>query len=386
MADKVKAAAAAEKTKKSAKKASGESAKKKKKKASLHLFYPIYLIVVVLIVYGIFVGCEKIAQELRKYEAALPKYAAQEAAQMFMDRDFEKVYSYQNPADFAGEDAATYAAYMSEFTKDGELTWGETYSSAEDEKVYSVRLDGKRLFEFTMKKTGVQDENGYDVWDLKSVRTLGISTSTRTVKAPAESTVYVDGEPLPHSAIIEEGILLDDEDFLLGDEAKIPTMCVYQYEICLGDPEVRVVDPQGRENPLTVDENGNAEAARNSDDSIKPEVEERVIEIVKAFAKFTSEDLSQYNMLKFVRKGTKGYEKIEDFDNNWFGKHAGFAFENMSTDNYMIFSDDTFACDISFTYIIKYANADDISYDTTYRFYFVKRDGTWYLYDFTMSK
>lgn len=379
----------AEKVKKTAKKsvegAEKVSKKKKKKKSSIKLFYPIYLILVVLCIYGIFVVCEQIAQELRIYEAALPKYDAQEAARMFEERDFEKIYSYQNPADFAGEDAATYAAYMSEFTKDGTITWGETYSSAENEKVYSVRLDGKRLFEFTMLNTGMKDENGYDVWELSSVRTLGISTGTRTVKAPSESTVYIDGKPLGEDAVIEKDILLDSEEFLLGDEAKVPTMCVYQYEFCLGDPQVRVVDPQGRENPMTVDANGNVEAVRNSDDSIKPQVEERVIEIVKAFANFTSEDLSQYKMLKLVRKGTNGYKKIEDFDNNWFGKHDGYAFENMTTDNYMIFSDDTFACDISFKYIIKYDDADDVSYDAKYRFYFVERSDVWYMYDFLMQ-
>ncbi len=376
----------AEKEKAAKKNGSAKKSAKKSKKSRLKLFYPIYLLVVLLIVWGIFVGCERLAEVLRVYESSLPKYVAQDAAQMFMNRDFEKVYSYQDPADFAGEDAQTYAAYMREFTADGELTWDESYSSSEDEKVYAVRLDGKRLFEFTLCKSGTQDENGNDQWELNEVRTLGISTGTRTVKAPAESTVYIDGEALDGSAIIEEGIALEEAEFLLGDEAKSPTMCVYQYEICLGEPQVRVVDAQGRENPLTVDENGNVEAARNSDSQIKRQVEDRVVEIVEAFAKYTSEDLSQSKMLKFVRKGTNGYEKIKNFDNNWFGSHSGYAFENMKTDNYMIFSDDTFACDISFVYIIRYRgeDVDEVRYDTNYRFYFVERDDEWYLYDFKM--
>ncbi len=378
----------AEKVKADAKKTSQakKSSKKSQKKTGLKLFYPIYLLVVLLIVWGIFVGCENLAEVLRNYEASLPKYVAKDVAQMFMDRDFEKVYSYQDPADFAGEDAQTYAAYMREFTANGELTWDESYSSSVDEKVYAVRLDGKRLFEFTLCKSGTQDENGNDQWMLNEVRTLGISIGTRTVKAPTESTVYVDGVALDSSAIIEEGIALEDEDFLLGDEAESPTMCLYQYEVCLGEPQVRVVDAQGRENPLTVDANGNVEAARNSDSQIKRQVEDRVIEIVQAFAKFTSEDLSQSKMLKFVRKGTNGYEKIKNFDNNWFGSHSSYSFEDMTTDNYMIFSDDTFACDISFVYIIRYSgkDVDEVRYDTNYRFYFVERDDEWYLYDFKM--
>lgn len=163
-------------------------------------------------------------------------------------------------------------------------------------------------------------------------------------------------------------------------------MSVYQYETCFGEPEIRVVDEQGRENALTVDENGDAMAQINGDDALKAEAEERVVEIVKAFARFTSEDLSQRDMLKLVRKGTKAYDKIKDFDNDWFGKHSGTDFENMTTDNYMPFSADTFACDIHFDYIVHYSNADDVRYESGYRCYFVERDGKWYLYDFKRSE
>ncbi len=354
------------------------------KKNRVKLFYPIYLMCVLAAVWGVFIICQEITKELEYYEGTQPKYAAEEAAQLFLQRDFETLYSYQNPEDFAGESAEVYAAYMSEFTRGKELTWNESYSSGENRKNYAVRMDGKRLFEFVMTRTGDADERGNATWELSEVRTLGISTTTRTVTAPAESTVYVDGRALGADNIIEEGIMLEEQEFLLDDEAKSPTMCVYEYEICMGNPEVRVVDAKGRENALTVDAAGNVQAARNSDDSIKAEVEERVIEIVKAFANFTSEDLTQYKMLKFARKGTNAYEKIESFDNNWFGKHDGVAFENMRTDDYMIFSNDTFACDIHFDYIIEYDDADDLTYETNYRFYFVERDDVWYLYDFKM--
>lgn len=359
-------------------------AAKKKKKQRIQLFYPIYLMCLLAAVWVIFVICQEVSDRLRVYETSLPKYVAEDFAQMFLDRDFARVYSYQDPADFAGEDAETYAAYMTRFTEGAELTWGESYSSGEEEKVYAVRMDGKRLFEFTLSKSAQKDVNGNDQWELKEVKTLGVTTATHTVTAPASSTVYVGGEALDKSQIIEEGIAIESEEFLLNDSAKSPTMCVYQYETCFGQPEIRVVDELGRENPLTVDENGNAEAQINSDDALKAEAEERVIEIVKAFANFTSEDLSQYRMLKLVRKGTNAYAKIEDFDNNWFGKHEGSEFENMVTDNYMAFSEDTFACDIHFDYIIQYEDADDIRYATNYRFYFVERDGVWYLYDFKM--
>lgn len=358
------------------------AAKKRKKK--FYIFYPVYLMCVLACVWGIFVICQDITDELTIYEASLPKYVAEDFADMFMKRDFERIYSYQDPNQFVGETAETYTAYLEELTKDGELTWSESYSANDDEKVYVVLLDGKRLFEFRLAKGGVKDANGYDTWSLSNVETLGITPTKHTVKAPSDSTVYVRGEALGDAAIIESGIVLEDEEYLLNDDAKSPEMCVWQYDVCFTQPEVRVVDAKGNENPLTVDENGNAEAAINSEDEIKAAAEERVIEVVKAFANFTSEDLSKYNMLKFVRKGTKGYQKIDTFDNNWFGDHDGFEFSEFVTDNYMSFSEDTFACDIRFDYTIKYDGADDVVYPSAYRFYFVYRNETWYLYDFKM--
>lgn len=356
----------------------------RKKKRRVKLFYPIYLTLILAAVVAIFCVCNQITGMLEAYEASLPKYAAEEAAQMFLARDFEKVYSYQDPADFAGEDAETYADYMKQFTDGQELTWGESYSSSEDEMVYAVRMNGKRLFEFTMSKGSTTDEYGNPEWELTGVETMGVSTSSHTVTAPADSTVYVGGKALDRAQIIEEGIVVEEEDFLLNDDAKSPTLCVYQYETCFGDPEVRVVDPKGKENPVQKDEDGNWTAEMNSDDEIKARAEERVVEIVKAFARFTSEDLSQYNMLKMARKGTNAYEKIDDFDNEWFGKHDGYDFGEIVTDNYIAFSEDTFACDIHFDYIIKYDDADDVVYASNYRFYLVERDDQWYLYDFKM--
>ena len=301
---------------------------------------------------------------------------------MFLDKDFERVYGYQDPAEFAGEDAKTYAEYMTRFTENGELTWGESYSTNENEMVYAVRLDGKRLFEFTLTKSG--PETAENQWKLTDVRTLGVSTTTHTVKAPSDSVVYVSGKPLGSESIIEDGIKVEADEFMLNEDAKSPTMSVYQFETCFGEPNVRVLDANGVENALTVLEDGSFEAAFNSEESLREAAEERVIQITKAFANFTSEDLDKYKMLRLARKGTSGYDKIERFDNEWFGRHDGYAFENMVVENYMSFSEDTFACDIHFDYIIKYDDSDDLRYETNYRFYMVERDGEWYLYDFKM--
>lgn len=354
----------------------------KKKKKRLRIFYPIYFAVMIAAVAAVFFVCDEIRDRLDLYEASLPKYVAEDVARMFMEKDFERIYAYQDPADFAGEGAEIYANYMNDFTANGELTWGESYSTNEDEMVYAVRLDGKRLFEFTLTKN--EEKETVNQWELTDVRTLGVSTATHTVKAPSDSTVYLRGEALGAEAVIESGIAVEDEDFLLGEDAASPTMCVYQFETCFGEPELRVVDGNGVENQVETLEDGSFEAAFNSDEALKAETEERVVEITKAFANFTSEDLNQYKMLKYVRKGTNGYDKIERFDNDWFGKHDGYDFENMETDNYMRFSEDTFACDIHFDYVIKYEKADDLRYETNYRFYLVERDGKWYLYDFKM--
>lgn len=355
---------------------------KKRKKKKIRIFYPIYFLLMIAAVGAVFVVCDMIRENLKAYEASLPKYVAEDVAEMFLSKDFERVYAYQDPAEFAGEDAKTYAEYMTRFTENGELTWGESYSTNEDEMVYAVRLDGKRLFEFTLTRSG--PETAENQWKLTDVTTLGVSTATHTVKAPSDSTVYVRGSALGADSIIEDNIAVEDEAFLLNEDAKSPTMCVYEFETCFGEPEVRVVDKNGVENKLTVLADGSFEAAFNSEDALKEKAEERVIEITKAFANFTSEDLDKYKMLRLARKGTSGYDKIERFDNEWFGRHDGYDFENMVTDNYMSFSEDTFACDIYFDYIIKYEDTDDLRYETHYRFYMVERDDEWYLYDFKM--
>ena len=86
-------------------------------------------------------------------------------------------------------------------------------------------------------------------------------------------------------------------------------------------------------------------------------------------------------MLKFVRKGTKAYSIIEKFDNQWFGKHVSTSVENLTMENFIRFTDDTMACDISYDFFVRFQN-DEQTYPTAYRFYFVLRSGEWYLYEF----
>ena len=260
----------------------------------------------------------------------------------------------------------------------------ETTGKAWFTDVELCEADDVPLGEFTLMKNGQVDEYGFEGWTLDTMKTTGVLRSeTYRVTAPTKSTVYVDGQALTDDKIIERDIpIFTVED--LPDGAHVPTDCVYEFTRYFGVDQVRVVDQYGEENALT--EQGNTyTAAFNYDDSrLAPELEERVIQVVRRLSCFMTDDYSRSRLYKDLIEDSKAYSYVKRFDLNWIAKHKSYEFSNMQVNNYVSYSDDCFSAEARYDYTIIYRKADPETYPTAYRLFFKKVKDEWYLYDFTL--
>ena len=359
--------------------------KRKKKSIFKSWYYRIYFVLILLCVIGILIGMRVLNGVMEEYEATRPVHAAEEVADIFERRDFASIFPYDTTAaQYAAGQSAQYVDFMNGFAQGKTLTWREAYSGEENEKKYSVLLDDEKFATFKLVTTGETSAHGYNTWKLDSVETNALPVTRYTITAPADSTVTVDGRTLTEADALETGIKTACAGMLPPD---VPEATCTQYfaDVCFGEPAISVTDRFGAAQELTQDDAHAFSCAIPENESLKPLCEQNVIAIAQKLANFTSEDLSQNKMLKYVHKNSPAYNTIKEFDNQWCPAHVGYEFQDVQTSDYFDYGDACFSCRVSFKYVIHYAKTDDNVYDTAYTLYFYKKDGSFKLYNFTMG-
>ncbi|MBO4297668.1 MAG: hypothetical protein J5998_02620 [Clostridia bacterium] len=356
----------------------------KKKKKRRKLFYPIYFTLVLIAVAAIWIGCSMMTPYLADYEKSNPEYAINAAMRYFENGDAETFYYFaqqSHPDLFRYESKQDYIDWATEKTQDGTFTYNMAYSDDPSVLKYNVKLNGEKFGSFTLKEQPDTTEYHFSTWAFDSLEIINPAAAEYTVTVPSGATVRAGEEQLTAQNVVESGLDTPWTGHMLLPETQAPTQARYTFTRFFGCPEITVTDEYGNACAVTGDAETGFTALRNNDDGLQAATEGRVTEFVKAFSSFTANDLSRSKMLKYVRKGTTAYPIIETFDNSWFKKHSSAKVENLKTENYIRFTDDTMACDVSFDHVVQYNDGEKI-YPTAYRCYFVLRNDEWYLYDF----
>ena len=368
------------------KRITAKARRRKRRKIHSAIFYSIYALVIIAVLIAVNVGKGKLRTSMENYEASQPKYAAEEAAQIFTQRDYAALFEWEDQSAFAAqhETQEQYVQYMSDLLDGREITWSEGYSTEADTKLYVVKADGSKIGDFTLRQSAEADETGYRQWQLDDVNLYVLSTTTYTVKAPARSTVKVDGVTLNDGEVTEDGIPLFTVTLSLPDDAKVPTAKVYTFTRYFGVQDVQVTDWRGDENVVTQDGNDYT-AAFNYDDVDLNSNEERIIETVRKMSCTMTNDYKDYRFKReCVVTDSPAAEYIDAYDSDWVAKHTGYDFLNMRIDHYISYSDDCFSVEAHYDYQIEYRKTDPEIYPTAYNLLFVRVDDEWRLYDFAL--
>ena len=204
------------------------------------------------------------------------------------------------------------------------------------------------------------------------------------MKAPARSTVTVDGVTLDDGCVTEDNIPLFTVSLKLPDTAKVPTAKVYTFSRYFGVQDVRVTDWRGNANAVTQS-GRDYTAAFNYDDEDLSVNEERIIETVRKMSCSMTNDYKDYRFKReCVVTDSPAAKYIDAYDSDWVAKHTGYDFLNMRIDHYISYSDDCFSVEAHYDYQIKYRKADPEIYPTAYNLLFMRVDDEWRLYDFTL--
>ena len=356
--------------------------KKGRRRGKIGLFWPIYIVVVAAALIAVMIVCMRLTPYLSDYERSNPKYAANSAMNYFVQGDMSVFYDAAPEGQLTYESRDEYVSWLSDYIQGGTFTYVPAYSPADSGlKKYAVRMNGEPFGAFYLREVKNSTEYGFSTWEFDHLEAPTPEAATYEVLAPSDATVFAGTQQLGPQDAAETGIKTVWDGFMLQEETQAPTLVRYRFSRYFGCPAVTASDSLGpcrvTGDPLT-----GFTVERNYDAQLQAQAAPRVETVVSAFSKFVANDLERYTMLKeYVRKGTKAYDVIQTFDNQWFGRHDSAKVTNLQTSDYIRFTDDTMACRIHYDFIVT-SDKGEATYDTNYWFYFVWRNDEWYLYDF----
>lgn len=353
---------------------------KKAKKRRRSLFYPIYFGLLALAICAFALGLARLWRTLDDYEKALPVHVARAQERMFLERDFEALYAYEDPSRFPDETKQDYIRYALEQTGGKEITVSEARTGDADLRRYVVKLDGEPFAQYELAPSGQTSAYGSVLWTLASVKTNLVRPSEYFVTAPAEARVLVDGEALGEERVLERDLPVARMEYVPANAPK-RTCTKYGFSRCFKTPSILVLSPDQVALDLARQPDGGIVAAMNYDDPLKAECEQRVFEIAKLIARYTSDDLDEARMLAHVVKDSPAYKALRAVDTQWFGKHEGYDFADMRSGRYLAAGEDCFVCDVSYRYLIANRDGTVRDYATSYVFCMIREREKWLLYN-----
>ena len=386
-------------------------AKKRGRKSLLNSrFYQIYFIVVAIALVGIFVGMFYLHGMLAEYESAQPDYVAEPVAQLFERGDFDALYAYDDTAaSIADGDPAFYTERMRALTAGRSVTWRESVSMSDDEKLYKVLLDGEKFAEITLRKTGETTRHGTPLWQLAKVHTLvELATPAPTPEpTPVPATPVPTAEPAPAAAYacsvtVPEGwqVVLGNQPLtednasvtrtpsaaasLIPDNVPDRALVQYQFSSPTDHPALLIVDSNGEWITPPDSDTLTWSYGWPEDTQLSELYGEDVLGMAKRFIQYSTKRLSQDSLLRSCAKGSPARDKIKNFDMSYGLTPKSDSYEDVVMSNFCRYSDGCFTCTISMNYVAHFGNTDK-TFPVNYAFCFVSEGGEGKLYDFALN-
>ena len=379
--------------------------KRKKKKKSLfsYTFYRVYFALVAVALVFIVAGTFWLRGVLADYESAQPKYVAREVARMFEESDFESLYRVDtSAAQFAGEDEALYLNGLNEQARGKSVAWSEAFSANEDERVYSVTLDGERFATFTLVPSGETTDRGNRLWELGSVTTLvqlrqaepeeeeivpeEVEPETPEevylcrITAPEGYTVTVDGVTLSGENAQTSRKEMFEKGFL-PEGVTNPPMTEYLYDSPSPTPVISAVDENGEEMAVVAEERELTwTCGMREDAAYREQYGNAAVSLGKQVAKFISGDAGKKSIQRICAGNSPADEIFDNLYNRYTTPHDGISFANEQVSEFYALSEDCFTCHVSFDVVLDTKKGKSVD-PTAYTFCVIRKDGKGMLYN-----
>ncbi|MBQ1255942.1 MAG: hypothetical protein IIX93_01540 [Clostridia bacterium] len=315
----------------------------------------------------------------QEYELIQPHHVAESEVERLASGDFSGVYEGED----ANAPSEEYIAFLKENLSGREITYSKISSSDTEKSVYNLYADGEKFGRVYLTGSEETSKHGFPMWEVeKTVAYLAVpvSDTTHYVKAPESSVVTVNGVLMTDEYAVESGIDSIYDGHLLEN---VPSQKEVKYAFTDKNPtaEVVVVDAKGREQKVELAD-GVYTAVRNYDDEECAQFRDLVEKTLVATARYTVGFTNIYGTSKYVEPKTTAYDYLYLYSCGGSEKALEISeFKNVVVEDFVMLSEDSFACVAKATYNCVYSTKGTIEYNIDYLLFYKKYPDGWRVYD-----
>lgn len=320
--------------------------KKRKATKATIVFRVLYLSLSVLLITVIAVILHKLWNVLRDYEEDQPETAI-EALIKDINKDRSFLHKELEIAPNEFENEKDVKSYLERLVK-GRLTYSKNSSeSGRNLVVYDLKANNKKIAIVTVKvnKSSGASFAGGSEYTIDDIIFGEVPTSTYSVTAPDNVTVFCNGKELDKKYISKTGEVYKDTKNFLGYADDFPYDVTYTVEGFINEPEFTAKDIFGNELVLT---NG-----RFTLQKIKSEeLSQLALNFSKSYSKYIMNDEKLDAVANYLAPNTKIYDNLSGYFNKWCREHYGYDFLDIEIEDAMFYNENAASVRLTYDHVL----------------------------------
>ena len=358
--------------------------------AKKSVFWKIYFVILALFAVALIVGVFVLINWLRGYENAQPKHLAKETFDsVFANFDAEKYMDMcENSGSSQFETRENVVAYLKEATDGKTLEYMRVSSADKSTYKYIVKAGDAKIASFLLTED-TSSKSKFKDYKAGDFEVYTGSKSAVTVTAPKGYKVFVNGVEAGESCITEKDIKTPSCDHM--PDGVTGTLCEkYKVTGLIATPEVTATDAGGAAAEVKSEKTGVYTVELNSDEALKSEYNDYVLEAIKKYAVYMQYDSSVavmgFGQIKgYFDPSSELYEDIRTVENMFVIEYTSYEFANEETSEYVRYDDNTFSCRVSFTHILHRRGSSDYKDFLDLTIYLRNVNGKYLIYDMSQN-
>ncbi len=345
-----------------------------KMKKRFPIFYIVYFVCIAIVVALVHYGLGIVKEYLADYESAQPQYEAQRVFEKYYtDGSFDELVAMCEITVSPYETKDAVIRYLSEFTKDKEITYSAITTGLDTSIRYIVKADDIKFSSFTLYESEKKTDLGFTLYEASDFELYCSGNESASITAPKGYLPYVNGVLLDESALTGEEVRDKTCDFMPEGVEGIVYLSYAIDGLYFSPSDVSATTSDGRTCVVRQLEDGSFYTDILYDETLAAAQTAYVTEAAQAIAKYMQNDAYFYVPAAYIDPDSALYENVRTSLTYFAISHVSYSFEDTSVTEFYQYNEDTFSCRVSFTHVLKYSQYSGLEdykdyIDTTYFF------------------
>lgn len=316
----------------------------------------------------------------KEYEATRPHFLMDEVITVFSEENIDELFEMVETVEVDEYEVGdTLLPTLKKYLAAEEVSYCEKEGEYFEERpVYLVKIKEEPFAVVRIVKQEETARFGLPKWQLGNVEILLSSNEDMCIYVPDTITVTINGKSVDSQPLMEEGI---EEDYVtyMGGYAEVPAMKKYSLAGTYGELDMVATNIFGESAEIIFNEEDNSyHVAFGTSADLTQEVQEYVVQFVKDYAMYCSNDAGYSSLDKYFPKGSALLDGIKSNRRDWYDYHHRPEIKNDKLVSLTAYTQEAFSARVyleQYMYV-PYSGKTEIVV-TDIEVFFAKIEGKW---------